>query len=83
VIVAALVLGLGLGGVALAQRSSTKALLNVTLLDGKLKVSQTQFAPGKLTLVVVNRGKLTHGLAIMGKGLQPKRTPTIGSVVAA
>jgi hypothetical protein len=79
-VVAVLILGLGLGGVALAQRSSSgSAQVNVTLLDGKLKVSPTTFAVGKLTLVVVNKGKLSHALAIMGVGLQPKRTPTIGS----
>jgi hypothetical protein len=73
-------LALGLGGVALAQtamRSSTT--LNVTLLDGKLKVSQTTFAPGKLTLVAINEGRKSHGLAIMGTGLKPKLTPTLTS----
>jgi hypothetical protein len=73
-------LALGFGGVALAQtvmRSSTT--LNVTLLDGKLRVSQTTFAPGKLTLVAINEGRLSHGLAIMGTGLKPKLTPTLTS----
>jgi hypothetical protein len=73
-------LALGFGGVALAQtvmRSSTT--LNVTLLDGKLTVSQTTFAPGKLTLVAINEGKRSHGLAIMGTGLKPKLTPTLTS----
>jgi hypothetical protein len=78
-VLAVLVLGLGLGGVALAQHSSRSVQANVTLLDGKLKLSQTTFVPGSLTLVVVNQGKLTHALAIMGTGLQPKRTPTLGS----
>jgi hypothetical protein len=49
------------------------------LLDGKLKVSETTFTPGKLTLVVVNGGKLSHGLAIAGAHLPLKRTATIGS----
>jgi hypothetical protein len=79
VVVAVLVLALGLGGVALAQRSSGSVQADVTLLDGKLKVSKTTFSPGSLTLVVVNQGKLSHALAIMGTGLQPKRTPTLGS----
>jgi hypothetical protein len=48
-------------------------------MDGKLKISQTTFPPGVLTLVVSNRGKLPHGLAIMGAQLKPKETPTIGS----
>jgi uncharacterized membrane protein YgcG len=78
-VAAVLVLGLGLGGVALAQRSSGSAQVNVTILDGKLKVSPTTFAVGKLTLVVVNKGKLPHALAIMGVGLGAKRTATLGS----
>jgi uncharacterized membrane protein YgcG len=78
-VVVVLVLALGLGGVALAQRSSGSVQADVTLLDGKVKVSQTTFVPGSLTLVVVNQGKLSHALAIMGTGLQPKRTPTLGS----
>lgn len=79
-VLAVLILGLGLGGVALAQTSlhaSSKA--DVTLLDGKLKVSQTTFTPGKLILVVINEGKLSHGLAIMGTRLKPKLTPTLRS----
>jgi hypothetical protein len=28
-------------------------------------------------LVVVNKGKLSHALAFMGKGFDPKRTPTL------
>lgn len=74
-----LVLALGLGGVALAQRGAGSARVDVTILDGRLKVSPTTFAAGKVTLVVVNRGKLSHALAIMGSGLQPKRTATIRS----
>jgi uncharacterized membrane protein YgcG len=78
-VIVVLVLALGLGGVALAQRTSGLVQAHVTLLDGKVKVSQTTFVPGSLTLVVVNQGKLSHALAIMGTGLQPKRTPTLGS----
>ena len=55
-----LVLGLGLGGVALAETSShTTTFANVILLDGKLKVSQTTFTPGKLTFLAVNEGTVT------------------------
>ena len=74
-----LVLALGLGSVALAQRSSGSFTANVTLLDGKLRVTPKTFSPGKLTLVVVNQGKLTHALAIMGTGLKAKQTPTLKS----
>jgi hypothetical protein len=79
VLLAVLVLGLGLGGVALAQVTSGSSTANVTLMDGRLKISQTTFPPGVLTLVVSNQGKLSHGLAIMGSQLKPKETPTIGS----
>ena len=71
------VLGLGLGGVAFAQHATGSVSADVTLLDGKLRLSQTTFTPGRLTLVVVNEGKLSHALAIMGTGLQPRRTPTL------
>ena len=79
ILLVVLVLGLGLGGVALAQVTSGSSTANVTLMDGKLKISQTTFPPGVLTLVVSNQGKLSHGLAIMGAQLKPKETPTIGS----
>ena len=79
VLLAFLVLGLGLVGVAFAQSSSGSSTASVTLMDGKLKISQTTFPPGKLTLVVTNQGKLSHGLAIMGSHFKPEETPTIGS----
>jgi uncharacterized membrane protein YgcG len=79
IVVAVLVLALGLGSVALAQRSRGSLQVNVTLLDGKLKLSQTTFPAGSLNLFVVNQGKLTHALAIMGTGLQPRRTPTLST----
>jgi len=78
-LVAVIVLALGLGGVALAQRSTASVQANVTLRDGKVEVSPATFTPGKLTFVAVNMGSLSHALAIMGTGLQPKRTAAIGS----
>jgi hypothetical protein len=65
--------------VAFGQLSNGASTANVTLMDGKLTISQKTFSPGLLTLVVTNQGKLTHGLAIMGAQLKPKETPTIGS----
>jgi hypothetical protein len=79
ILLVVLVLGLGLGGVALAQVTSGSSTAKVTLMDGKLKISQTTFPPGVLTLVVSNQGKLSHGLAIMGSQFKPKETPVIGS----
>jgi hypothetical protein len=84
VVLAISVLACGLAGVALAgvgTHSTTRAgatVIDVSVLDGgKVKLSATSLPAGKLTLVVVNKGKLTHGLAIMGNGLSPKRTATL------
>jgi hypothetical protein len=77
-------LGLGIAGVALAgvetgsvQGSARSNELGVSLLEGKLTVASKDLLAGKVTLVVANKGKLTHALAIMGNGMSPKRTPTI------
>lgn len=82
IVLAVALLGLGIAGVALAGVNAgavrtTSSQINVSVLEGKLAVSATTIAEGKVTFVVVNKGKLTHGLAIMGTGLSPKRTPTI------
>src|SRR5215213_9468622 len=84
VVVAISVLAFGLAGVAFAgvgTHTTARAgatLIDVSLLDGgKVRLSTTSLPAGKLTLVVVNKGKQTHGLAIMGNGLAPKRTATI------
>jgi len=78
-VLVAAVLALGLGGVALAQRSATPTQVSVTLNDKGLIVKPTSFPAGKVTLVVTNRGKLTHALSIMGKGLAPHKTATIAT----
>lgn len=79
-----LALALGLGGVALATPQTGSVSVTVSILDGtKLKLSATTFAAGKLTLVVVNNGKLPHALAIMGNGLEPVRTATLRSGASA
>jgi hypothetical protein len=83
VVLATALLGLGLAGIALAgvstgsSRTAGATEVNVVVMDGKLTVSPLKLTAGKVTLVAVNKGKLTHGLAIMGNGLPPKRTPTI------
>jgi len=84
VVLAIAVLAFGLGGVAFAGVGTHSAPragateINVSLLDGgKVKLSTTSLPAGKLTLVVVNKGKQTHGLAIMGNGLAPKRTAAL------
>ena len=63
--------------------SSAATVVNVTVLEGKLKIaptlklSATTLPAGLITLVVVNKGKTSHGLAIMGSRFPPKRTPTL------
>jgi hypothetical protein len=79
VVIAVTILALGIGGVALANRAATSTEVDITLKDGKLSVSPTSFTAGKVTLVVTNKGKVAHALAIMGTGLQPKSTPTLKS----
>ena len=82
VFIAVAILALGIGGVALAgiaHRAATSTEVDITLTDGKLKVSPTSFTAGKVTLVVTNKGKVAHALAIMGTGLQPRHTPTLKS----
>jgi hypothetical protein len=89
VVFAVALLALGIAGVALAGMTSSSSprlgatVINVTLLEGKtsvaptLRLSATTLTAGKVTLVVVNKGKTAHGLAIMGDGLNAKRTPTL------
>jgi len=77
--VAAAALGLALVGTAQAAARAGSTEIGVSLMDGgKVMLSKSSLPAGKLTLVVVNKGKQTHGLAIMGNGLSPKRTPALG-----
>jgi hypothetical protein len=76
--VALVALTLGFCSAALANRWGGSQA-TVTLGDGKLTVTPKTFRPGTLTLVIVNHGKLSHALAIMGAGLQAKRTPVLAT----
>ena len=78
-VAAVLVLALGFGGVALAQRSSGTNDVNITLLDGRLTVVPTTLRAGKITLVIANRGRVSHAFAIMGTNLQRKGTSELAS----
>jgi hypothetical protein len=69
------ILALVLGAVA-AARTTTVSQVHVTLTDGRLVVSPKSFTAGPVTLVVVNKGKLSHALAIFGAG-KLKRTATL------
>jgi hypothetical protein len=70
--VAMLALMLAAPGVARPDVSQ----IHVTLTDGKVVVSPSTFTAGPVTLVVVNKGKLSHAFAIFGAG-KLKRTPTL------
>jgi hypothetical protein len=59
-----------------AARTTTVSQVHVTLTDGQLVVSPKSFTAGPVTLVVVNKGKLSHALAIFGAG-KLKRTATL------
>ncbi len=67
---------LGLVLVAVAAATPGTSQLHVTLTDGKVVVSQKSFTAGPVTFVVVNKGKLSHALAVFGAG-KLKRTPTL------
>jgi len=73
------VLALGFASAVFAQRSGSSTRATVTLSDGKVTVMPKTFTPGRLTLLIVNHGKLTHAFAIMGTGLQAKRTPALAT----
>jgi hypothetical protein len=68
------ILALVLAAVAAAKPGTSQ--LHVTLTDGKLVVSPKSFTAGPVTFVVVNKGKLSHALAVFGAG-KLKRTPTL------
>jgi plastocyanin len=46
--------------------------VTVTEVEYKLTLSPSKLAPGKTTLVVVNKGKLAHSLSISGPGLKKR-----------
>ena len=75
--------GAAFAGTAASSTPSPATVVDVTVLEGKLKLSPTlklsatTVPAGLITLVVVNRGATTHGLAIMGNGLSQKRVPTL------
>ena len=69
-------------GIAAAgvSRHVTAPKVIVKVTDTRLMfLWPTGLQAGTVTLFVVNRGKLTHALAIAGTGLQPKRTPALSS----
>jgi uncharacterized cupredoxin-like copper-binding protein len=60
--------GVGLAGMAAIAGTKT-ARVTVTEVEYKLTLSPGKLAPGKTTLMVVNKGKLAHSLSISGPGL--------------
>ena len=61
---------------AVAAAGPAVSQIHVTLTDGNVVVSPKTFTAGPVTLVVVNKGKLSHAFAIFGAG-KLKRTPTL------
>jgi hypothetical protein len=80
-VVALLALGLAgvaLGGVTSGSSHRAKATtINVSVTDGKMTLATKSLPAGKVILVVANKGKQTHGLAIQGTGFALKKTPVI------
>lgn len=74
-VLALALLGAGLAGVvAYAGARTTTKTINVSEREFKLTLSSRKIAPGKVTFVVKNAGKLSHALAISGPGVSKKRT---------
>jgi len=70
--------GVALGGVTSGSSIRAKATtINVSVTDGKLTLATKSLPAGKVILVVANKGKQTHGLAIQGTGFAVKKTPVI------
>ena len=78
--------GVALAGMTAVPTAGTAPpIVNVTLREGKMKaaptirLSATTLPAGPITLVVANRGRTAHGLAIMGNGLSSRRTPILAA----
>jgi hypothetical protein len=76
---AAVVFAVALGGAAIggvvARAQVAVPSVTVTLKEFKI-VTSARFRPGKVTLVVVNKGKIPHALKIAGPGVSA-RTPLL------
>jgi len=70
-------------GAALAGAGASRAQIDVTLLDGKMVVTPRSVTAGPVTLLVVNKGKAGHALAISGQGVGAKRTATLKTGASA
>jgi plastocyanin len=76
VVLAAAVAALAAGGVAYAAgtKPSAKATkVTVTETEFKLALSKATFKPGAYIFVVVNKGTVTHSLAVSGPGVKSAR----------
>src|SRR5262245_43018492 len=77
-LVATAIAGAALAGVAVHAGASTKAQsVRVTEVEYKLTPATRTLKPGSVTFVAVNRGKVSHSLAISGPGLKLKRIPGV------
>ena len=83
-LIAALMLALGLAGVALAAGTrASVAQVTVTFTDSTLHVSPTTPSSGTTTFVVLNKGKKTHLLLVKGPGVKGARTAKLAAGASA
>lgn len=84
-VIAALVVGLTVPGVAFAGTAhhALAAEIHVTFTDTRLLISPAGLQPGLASFIVVNRGKKPHILAIKGPGLGTMRTQKVGPGTSA
>ncbi len=72
----AVLVSLVLAGAAVAALTAHSramgARLMVTESEYKLSLSKQKLAPGMVTIVVTNKGKLAHSLSISGPGLKKR-----------
>jgi hypothetical protein len=75
-VIAAAVIGAG-SAALVAGASTSGSRITVTEREYRLTLSRRTFAPGTVTFVVLNRGKLAHSLAIHGPGVSRRIIGTI------
>ena len=75
-VVLAAVVGAAVAGIV-AHASAQAARVTITEREFHLTLSKRTLAPGAVTLVIVNRGQLSHSLAIKGPGISRRIPGTI------
>jgi plastocyanin len=75
-VVAAAVVGAALAGIV-AHAGTRATRVTVTEREYHLTLSKRTLAPGAVTFVIVNRGKLRHSLSVQGPGVKKRLRGTI------